>query len=160
MSDDLLSHLTFDPVNKGTIGLLKIIHRELLPVHYSDAIYEVIKNGKEATGELAFLYGDTAVGEVCYRIESTDQEKKLYIMTIGVLKTYQRKGLGKRLLERAIEKAKATDPTIKEAYLHVHAENSTAMEFYQKAGFTKGELMENFYTELENGNAYIFHKVL
>lgn len=160
MSDDLLSHLTFGAVNKSTIGLLKIIHRELLPVHYSDGIYDMIKSGKAAKGDLAFLYGDTAVGEVCYRIEEKDGEKRLYIMTIGVLQTYQHKGIGKVLLEHAIEDAKKTDPSIKEAYLHVHAENTAAMAFYEKMGFAKGELCEKYYKALENGDAYVFTRAL
>lgn len=160
MSTDLLSHLTFGDVNKGTIGLLKVIHRELLPVHYQDSIYNVIKEGKQAKGALAFLYGDTAVGEVCFRIEDHDGVKKIYIMTIGVLKTYQKLGLGRKLLEHAMEEGQKWCPEAKEIFLHVHVENESAMQFYEKMGFAKGELNKGYYKSLDNGDAYTFTKML
>ncbi|OHT02340.1 acetyltransferase, GNAT family protein [Tritrichomonas foetus] len=146
--------VSFGPVDKSTVGLLKIIHRELLPVHYTENIYELIKQGQQAKGELAFYNNDTAVGEICYRLEDVDGVKKLYIMTLGVLTTYQRMGIATKLVNHALENA--NDAT--EVYLHVHVENEKAMKFYEKLGFKKGDLIEKYYKSLENGNAYVFSR--
>ncbi|OHT08845.1 acetyltransferase, GNAT family protein [Tritrichomonas foetus] len=155
MAEKKQDPISFGPVDKSTVGLLKIIHRELLPVHYTDNIYNVIKEGQQARGELAFFNNDVAVGEICYRLEEDESgKKKLYIMTIGVLKTYQHRGIATKLIDRAIENA--GDST--EVYLHVHVENEAAMQFYTKLGFTKGDLIENYYKSLDNGNAYVFSK--
>ena len=45
-------------------------------------------------------------------------------------------------------------------YLHVHVENEKSMPFYSHLGFDKGEMIEDYYTSLENSNAYISAKNL
>ena len=159
-SDDLASHLSFGPVNKSTIGILRLIHLQLLPVHYQDGIDDIIKEGVKATGELAYLYGDVPIGEMCYRVEEHEGVKKIYIMTIGVLKTYQKHGFGRLILNREIEEARKKVPEAKEIYLHVHVDNAGAMAFYEKMGFTKGQMEKGYYKSLDNGDAYVFSKPL
>jgi ribosomal protein S18 acetylase RimI-like enzyme len=155
--EEAARHLSFARVTKSTIGLLKIIHSELLPVRYSPAVYDMIRDSANTRGELAFLCDDVAVGEICFRLEEVEGVKKLYLMTIGVLPTYQKLGIATKLLGHAIEEAKKMGP-FTEIYLHVHAENAGAMEFYEKMGFTKGALEEKYYKSLENGDAYVFSK--
>ncbi|KAK8884560.1 N-alpha-acetyltransferase 50 [Tritrichomonas musculus] len=156
MSTEAKDPITFGPVDKSSVGLLKIIHRELLPVHYTDNIYQLIKQGGSCRGELAYYNGDTAVGEICYRLEKEEGALRLYIMTLGVLKTYQRMGIATKLVNHMLDGDLAK--LALEVYLHVHVENENAMQFYSKLGFTKGELVENYYKSLENGNAYVFKK--
>lgn len=167
MTSDALSsvaHLqqsvSFVQADKGTVGLLRVIHRELLPVHYSDNIYELIKEGERAKGQLLFLHGDVAVGEICYRFEKKGDQKQVYIMTVGVLKTYQKMGFGRRLIEYAIEDGKKQWPDVQRVFLHVHVENTAAMEFYEKLGFDKGDLEKGYYKSLDNGDAHIFIKTI
>jgi ribosomal protein S18 acetylase RimI-like enzyme len=157
--EEIRQHLSFGPVNKSTVGLLKILHRELLPVQYTDDIYELMKDRKQTQADLAFLYDDTAVGEVSFRVESYDGGERAYIMTIGVLKTYQRLGIGTLLLEHAISEATKLAP-INQMYLHVHAANETAMAFYRSQHFLQGALEPAFYQTLENGDAYLFSKAI
>jgi ribosomal protein S18 acetylase RimI-like enzyme len=151
--EEIQAHLSFSPVNKTTIGLQKILHREVFPVRYTDGVYEMMIDRKSTQADLAFLYDDTAVGEVSFRIEEQDGVKKAYLMTIGVLPAYQRLGIGTALLEHAIKEAQALGP-IEEMYLHVLAENTGAIAFYERHGFVKGELQENYYSSLEKGDAY------
>lgn len=148
--------LTYGEVNKSTIGLLKIIHRELLPVHYTEKIYNYILGANNVKGELIFCNSDTAVGEICYRKEEEDGQKKIYIMTIGVLKTYQKHGIGTKLIEHVIEQSNDCDLI----YLHVHVDNIEAQQFYEKKGFTKGDLVPGYYKSLEKGDAFIYSKKL
>jgi ribosomal protein S18 acetylase RimI-like enzyme len=128
-------------------------------VRYSAPIYDAIKNGEQATGTLAFLYGDLAVGEVCFRIDENDGAKQLYLMTIGVLPTYRRFGIGRMLLDYAIDYAKKLT-RISEVYLHVSVDNATGMAFYEQLGFERSEMIESYYHSLENGNAYLYKKRL
>lgn len=151
-------NISFGPVDKSSIGLLKIIHHELLPVHYSDSIYNIIKDGVDAKGILAYYNGDTAVGEICYRREEEKVEnsivKRIYIMTLGVLQSYQRLGIATKLVNKVIEGA--TDES--EIYLHVHVDNQNAIEFYKKLGFQLVKKEEGYYKSLNNGDAYLFSK--
>jgi ribosomal protein S18 acetylase RimI-like enzyme len=158
--EGIRSHLSFGPVNKSTIGIQKLIHKLLLPVHYSESIYDMMRDRKTALADLAYLYDDTAVGEVSFRIEEHESEKCIYLMTIGVLRTYQRLGLGRLLVNHAIEEAKKVVPDVVKIYLHVHVENEGAMEFYRSLGFTQGELNTKYYKSLGNGDAYMFWRRL
>jgi ribosomal protein S18 acetylase RimI-like enzyme len=157
--EEIHQHLSFGPVNKSTVGLLKILHRELLPIHSSDEIYELMKDRKQIQADLAFLYDDTAIGEVSFQVESYDGGHRAYITTIGVLKTYQRLGIGTLLLEHAISEAMKLAP-INQLYLHVHTANEAAMAFYRSQHFSQGELKPGFYKSLENGDAYLFSKAI
>ena len=44
---------------------------------------------------LLAYYNDVVVGGVCCRIETEDNKRKLYIMTLGCLAAYRRHGVGK-----------------------------------------------------------------
>jgi ribosomal-protein-alanine N-acetyltransferase len=153
----LRSHVSFARVNRSTIGLLKLIHYELLPVRYTDSLYDLLKEGTKSQGELAFLYGDTAIGEICYRVEDENDTKKLYIITIGVLPSYQRIGVGKMLFEHALQESEKSGP-VQSACLHVNVENALGMAFWEALGFAKGELVHDHYPSLEHTDAYSYSK--
>lgn len=75
---------------------LKRLNQAVFPVIYNDKFY---KDVLEA-GELAKLayYNDIVVGGVCCRIDTTNNVKRLYIMTLGCLASYRRHGIGNRLI--------------------------------------------------------------
>lgn len=76
-----------------------------LPVRYTDKFYrELIAKAPEEYLKFAFWNG-FAVGSVCSRLELGAQEEqegentntcnnKIYIMTIGVIPAYRRRGVG------------------------------------------------------------------
>ena len=153
---ELPSKISFGPVDKMTVGILRIIHRKLLPVKYSMDVYQKICEGLDSKGELAYFNDDIAIGEICYRIEKDQNNSKIYLMTIGVLPTYQKLGIATKLINHIIEKY----PNTEEIYLHVSVENFGALEFYQKIGFEKIELAEKYYKSLLNPDAFIYRKKL
>ena len=47
----------------------------------------------------AAFFNDIVVGGVCCRIETEGDQRRLYIMTLGVLAPYRRLGIGKNRLQ-------------------------------------------------------------
>lgn len=84
--------------------------------------------------------------------------KVVYIMTINVLQPYRRYQIGSQLLEKAIEDCTKDD--ISKIYLHVLCSNHSAIEFYKNNGFTIKKKLENYYTDLNPPDCYIFEKDL
>ena len=149
--------ISFVPVDKMTVGLLRRIHHECLPVHYNKSIYYMFAEGKAARGHLAYMNNDVPVGEICYRIEEDEKtkSKKLYLMTIGVLKAYRHRGIASKLLNKVLDEESKNVDSI---YLHVLTTNESAIQFYTKNGFTRKEFIKNYYTGLDMGDAYVYAK--
>lgn len=70
---------------------------------------------------------------MCCRIEPVQMDatqERLYIMTLGVLATWRRRGVGTQLLLRMLDTLKRY-PAIHEVYLHVQTSNKEAVQFYK-----------------------------
>ncbi len=76
-----------------------------------------------------------------------------YIMTLGVLAVYRRLGIGAEILNSVIEYAK--EMGIKCIGLHVHVENRTALNFYDRFGFQILGTVPNYYKKITPNSAYI-----
>ena len=67
------------------------------------------------------------------------------IMNIVVKKNYRRKGIGKLLLQKMIEKAK--NDGAREIFLEVNENNKIARQLYQNAGFVEVGKRKNYYKQ-------------
>jgi ribosomal protein S18 acetylase RimI-like enzyme len=63
---------------------------------------------------------DVLVGGIACRYEKVGSRVRMYIMTLGVLAPYRGRGVGQRLLVRALTEG-AKEPGVEDVYLHVQA---------------------------------------
>ena len=90
-------------------------------------------------------------------------ENKLYILTLAVLPVYRRRNVGSQLLNSVLDEARSwneqkseSSSLIASIYLHVQTSNEMACAFYENHGFTKGDVVENYYKRIEPSTAFIY----
>ena len=68
-----------------------------------------------------------------------------HILSISVKKEMQSKGIGTLLLNSMLDQCKVMN--YKKIFLEVRASNSQAINFYEKLGFSKDAIRNNYYTD-------------
>lgn len=164
MLDDLTPH---------NIKQFKMVNQSVFPVQYVDAFYRDAQKSEIHFSKLAY-FNDLVVGGVCFRLEDASSPeigmvnktikadkikqaslKRAYIMTLGVLTPYRRYGVGKKMLDWVIEKARALKD-VNGIYLHVQTNNEEAKAFYEKQEFTQeGGVFEGYYKKIDPPDAYM-----
>jgi len=130
------------------------INLKTLPEHYSDYFYESL------LAELpeAFIVGEIQGKLVGYIMCKTEYGfsnfkklgfvKKGHVVSVAVLDEHRRKGIGRVLVEEAINgvKSKKCD----ELYLEVRCSNSDAVRLYEKMGFINKQRLKSYYRDGED----------
>jgi len=147
--------LELGDVTHHNIKQMKCLNRAIFPVHYNDRFYKDVQEAGELS-KLAY-FNDIVVGAVCCRIDSSDDRRRLYIMTLGCLPVYRRLGLGTVMLEHVFQLCER-DRSIESIYLHVQINNKTALDFYKKFGFNVVEVVQNYYKRIEPADAYVLER--
>jgi len=124
------------------------LHAELFSPAWSEESVRALLDHPASTAFMAMVGGapKTCIGFVLAQLAADEAE----ILTIGVAKDWQRKGIGRRLVEgvaRAAQRAEA-----KKLFLEVAADNDGAMELYRRAGFLGTGLRRGYY-ERPGGDA-------
>ncbi|KRY35410.1 N-alpha-acetyltransferase 50 [Trichinella spiralis] len=129
----------------------------VFPVNYNARFYEDVLS---TTNIAKFAYfNDIVVGAMCCRILLVNNEKKLYIMTLGCLPNYRRFGLGTMMLEHVFDYCRKNS-SISGIFLHVQVNNDVALEFYRKFGFEVHSVVENYYKRITPADAFLLVKRL
>lgn len=90
--------------------------------------------------------GDPAVeGYVFFRIAADEME----VTNLAVAPAFRRKGVGKALLEQALDKARTMRVT--RAFLDVRVTNSGARKLYESLGFREIDRRKGYYEQGEDG---------
>jgi len=130
------------------------INMKTLPEHYSDYFYESLLSELPE----AFLVAEInrkLVGYIMCKIEYGFSNfkklgfvKKGHVVSVAVLEEHRKKGVGRALVEEAINgvKIKKTD----ELYLEVRCSNSDAVRLYEKIGFTIKQRLKAYYRDGED----------
>lgn len=130
------------------------INLKTLPEHYSDYFYESL------LAELpeAFLVAEIAGKHVGYIMCKTEYGfsnfkklgfvKKGHVVSVAVLNEFRRKGIGKGIVEEAINgvKSKKCD----ELYLEVRCSNTDAVRLYENMGFVINQKLKAYYRDGED----------
>eukprot|EP00897_Mesotaenium_endlicherianum_P003622 jgi/Mesen1/3288/ME000191S02429 len=150
--------VSFDSVRDKNVMQLRKINAALFPVSYQEKFYkDAVLAGEYA--KLA-LCGDIHVGAIATRLEKKETGgQRAYIMTLGVLAPYRRRGIGSKLLRHVLSLCEQ-DPSVEEIYLHVQTSNDEALEFYKKFGFQVTGTIERYYRRIQPPDCYILSKAL
>eukprot|EP00050_Salpingoeca_kvevrii_P016865 m.59381 g.59381 ORF g.59381 m.59381 type:complete len:113 (-) comp7218_c0_seq1:356-694(-) len=82
---------------------MRLLNKVLFPVSYNEKFYkDALELGEFA--RLAF-FDDVIVGAVSCRVDTKDNERTLYIMTLGCLAPYRRLGVGSVMLHHILKVA-------------------------------------------------------
>ena len=117
-------------------------------MRYQDSFYKDVLKTPPSVTKLAY-FKDLMVGAIACRVEEKEPgQKKLYIMTLGVLASYRGRGIGTNLLEHVLENVKDLGG-IKSIYLNVQSNNDYAIAFYKKHGFEVTDTIMGYYKRLD-----------
>ncbi|KAI6229061.1 N-alpha-acetyltransferase 50 [Aphelenchoides fujianensis] len=144
-------------ITQHNLMQVKRLNEAVFPVTYNERFYQEVAERSELAKVVYF--NDCIVGAVCCRLETKDNEKKLYIMTLGVIAAYRRFGVGGMLLNYVLELCDR-DPAIKSVVLHVQINNESALSFYERFGFKKTSTLENYYKKVEPNAAFVLEKAV
>lgn len=151
--------ISFGDIHSQNVQQLRKLNEHTFPVKYADKFYAEIPTLSKEFTQFAY-FGGFVVGAICGRLEAIPDDatkKRLYIMTIGVSVAYREAGVGRRLLDYLLENAQKHSE-IACVYLHVQTNNSTALLFYDRAGFEKVGKIENYYKRIEPPDCYVLCK--
>lgn len=132
----------YDGLRSKNLNLFRKLNAVVFPISYADKFYadcmaagRVTQLGAPPVAPLAArrltrapfrpaysLPTDVLVGGIACRYEKAGDKggKVLYVMSLGVLAPYRGRGVGQRLLLRALAEAHR-DASVEEVYLHVQA---------------------------------------
>ena len=139
------------------------INRRCLPENYSESFFMGLHRNFPETFIVAERDGEI-VGYIMCRIESGlsgfgfapfSLSKKGHIISIAVLPEHRGKGLGRALIEKALE-TMMKFYNAKSCYLEVRVSNEPAISLYKKVGFEVQRTIRGYYADGEN--AYIMSR--
>jgi ribosomal-protein-alanine N-acetyltransferase len=133
-----------------------------LPEHYADFFFEDLLRRVPEAFLVAELEGEV-VGYIMCRVEMGFSNlsrfsitRKGHIISVAVLESHRRRGLGRALVEEALAGLKSRGCS--EAYLEVRVSNTPAITLYQHLGFAIVNRLEGYYRDGEA--AYLMAKPL
>lgn len=115
------------------------IGKKSLPIYYSQ--YDLLILGLTNHTILKIIDNNNIIGYIVYN--TIQEERRLHIMSIGILEEYQRKNYGSKVIDhlKTIENRQIT--------LYVQVNNTKAINFYQKNNFKVEKKMVGYYETLE-----------
>ena len=107
---------------------------------YSEDFYESI-----LAQNLSLIYKDEEEELIALCLALYEEKlKKVNISVLCVKSEYQKKGIGKSLLNACIDNC--VKKGYYDFYLHVAVTNERAIKLYEKVGFEQKELIKNYYS--------------
>lgn len=106
-------------------------------------------NGQRNSLLLIATFEKKIIGNIDLKGETRKKTRHNAILGIGILKNWQRLGLGEILMQCAIDWARQT-LTLETLWLHVFANHAAAISLYKKVGFEETSLLKDFVKNADN----------
>ncbi|EGD73290.1 hypothetical protein PTSG_05006 [Salpingoeca rosetta] len=155
------AHICYRRLESGDRAQLKALHDVLFPISYPDRFFDsAVIPYSELDAFGAFSHDGTLLGFIVFKITPAstvdiedqgvvhDPEQKyslVYILTLGVIPRFQSHGIGSALLELLLACNVVSKRSCKAVLLHVLASNTRAVAFYQRHGFRRYRILEDYY---------------
>ncbi|MFA5862270.1 MAG: N-acetyltransferase [Candidatus Thermoplasmatota archaeon] len=81
-----------------------------------------------------------------------------HVFTVNVHPKARGQGLGRRLMEECEKRLSALG--MQRVVLEVNVENAAAIALYEACGYERLQRLENYYTQYENNDAFLYAKEL
>ena len=135
-----LGQIKVKRVRKANPELLKALFAVELSAHVSPWTYDDIAWCFESGVIVSVLYeGRSIIGYAMVRTAADEAE----ILTIGIVRSRQGLGLGKKLLAHGLNAAMEQGAAV--CFLEVRVHNSPAIRLYERFGFAKAGVRRNYY---------------
>jgi ribosomal protein S18 acetylase RimI-like enzyme len=155
--------IDFGGITNDNVEQLRIINSTSLPISYPDGFYkDIVKAKDESLNKFAYHNG-FVIGAICSRIQKDGDASKISILTLGVLPCYRGRHVGTKLVQSLLDYATSEESRkmgIDEIILHVQISNQDAIRFYERLGFEKGEMVEDYYKRIDPPHCYVLRKRL
>ncbi|QEU59912.1 Nat5 [Kluyveromyces lactis] len=156
--------VTIDNVYANNLGTFKKIIDVVLPVQYPGEYFEEVvdKNAKGVFYAQLAYYGEIAIGAVKSRLIANKtggvKPAGMYIEVLAVLEAYRGKTAGSLMLKFIEDRCKESFQH--DIYVHVATDNESAIEWYEKNGFSRdGDILEKYYKNTTGSNdAFVYKK--
>ncbi|KAI3648638.1 hypothetical protein MP228_006492 [Amoeboaphelidium protococcarum] len=148
-------------LNRNNLGQAKAINSVVLPVKYSDKVYNTVLD--RGHGMLAY-FNDSVVGCITsFPADAAEfgaggsEHTGIYIMSFCVLAAYRGYGVGSMLLQEFIKSCLSLSKDSADFIsVHVQAGNESGKKFYEKSGFTVVDTVRDYYKDLPDGQRDAF----
>ncbi|KAG6617736.1 gnat family protein [Phytophthora cinnamomi] len=136
----------------------------VLPVQPPAFCYRRAEKDPHRLSWAAVVDGDVVSGAAVADLElERDGQRSVQLRTLAVPARFRRRGIGRKLVMKVIEQAKAAEKDGDEVHgvrLHVHAGNEEATAFYRALGFVEKAVVEDYYRRLEPRTAFVMEYAL
>jgi ribosomal-protein-alanine N-acetyltransferase len=142
---------------KDDLNNVITINQKCLPENYSNFFFIDLYKRFPETFFVAEKDGEL-IGYIICRIEGGSNSlrfhpfnvrKKGHIISVAVVSSHRKKGVGYALIKSSLEAMKQYY-NVKECYLEVRESNTLAINLYKKSGFEIGKIMRGYYSDGEN----------
>lgn len=155
------STITLDDLTANNLGTFKKINQAALPASYPESWYKDSLNADQIT-KLAF-YSELPVGAIKAKLVNSSHKvpsfeaatapppnnivpNTVYVESVAVLEAYRGQGVATKLFDWLV--GEAEQRFVHLIMLHVHVDNTAAIEWYKKRGFVQGEeVVANYYQQ-------------
>lgn len=142
------------------LSTLRAMTSTLLPVKYSDKFYRdcLTNDARQAIARI-IIYDSKIVGWIRCRLEPAPGNPdsghfQLYIQALGILAPFRGLGLATKLLDTIEKLVRELPFRVTGVYAHVWEDNDGALSWYEKRGFRRVMLLQQYYRRLRPSGAW------